>query len=60
MPRVPVSSRALTQPQRSQWVIASSRKDASETSLAVLVLKDRDSRTILAHPVLRKGRSHED
>eukprot|EP00969_Alexandrium_andersonii_P351776 15436195-Alexandrium_andersonii.AAC.1 len=35
-------------------------KDASETSLTVLVLKDRDSRTILAHPVLRKGRLHED
>eukprot|EP00969_Alexandrium_andersonii_P110534 4878191-Alexandrium_andersonii.AAC.1 len=35
-------------------------KDASETSLTVLVLKDRDSRAILAHPVLRKGRLHED
>eukprot|EP00969_Alexandrium_andersonii_P310651 13727517-Alexandrium_andersonii.AAC.1 len=34
-------------------------KDASETSLAVLVLKDRDSRAILAHPVLRKGHLHE-
>ena len=31
-------------------------KDASETPLTVLVLKDRDSLSILAHPVLRKGR----
>eukprot|EP00969_Alexandrium_andersonii_P149000 6588746-Alexandrium_andersonii.AAC.1 len=35
-------------------------KDASETSLTVLVLKDRDSQAILAHPVLRKGCLHED
>eukprot|EP00969_Alexandrium_andersonii_P212445 9381219-Alexandrium_andersonii.AAC.1 len=35
-------------------------KDAPETSLAVLVLKDRDCRAILAHPVLRKGCLHED
>eukprot|EP00969_Alexandrium_andersonii_P258601 11433576-Alexandrium_andersonii.AAC.1 len=35
-------------------------KDASETCLAVLVLKDRDSRAVLAHPVLLKGRLHED
>eukprot|EP00969_Alexandrium_andersonii_P098129 4332185-Alexandrium_andersonii.AAC.1 len=35
-------------------------KDASETSLTVLVLKDCDSRAILAHPVLRKGRLRED
>eukprot|EP00969_Alexandrium_andersonii_P336249 14862917-Alexandrium_andersonii.AAC.1 len=35
-------------------------KDASGASLAVLVLKDRDPRAILAHPVLRKGRLHED
>eukprot|EP00969_Alexandrium_andersonii_P226930 10021004-Alexandrium_andersonii.AAC.1 len=35
-------------------------KDASETSLTVLVLKDRDTRAILAHPVLRKGRLRED
>eukprot|EP00969_Alexandrium_andersonii_P164827 7286030-Alexandrium_andersonii.AAC.1 len=34
-------------------------KDASETSLAVLALKGRDSRAILAHPVLRKGRLRE-
>eukprot|EP00969_Alexandrium_andersonii_P317230 14014736-Alexandrium_andersonii.AAC.1 len=26
----------------------------------VLVLKDRDSRAILARPVLRKGRLHDD
>eukprot|EP00969_Alexandrium_andersonii_P150962 6675305-Alexandrium_andersonii.AAC.1 len=35
-------------------------KDGSETSLAVLVFKDRDSRAILAHPVLRNGRLRED
>eukprot|EP00969_Alexandrium_andersonii_P134024 5928575-Alexandrium_andersonii.AAC.1 len=35
-------------------------KDASETSLTVLALKDRDPRAILAHPVLRKGRLRED
>eukprot|EP00969_Alexandrium_andersonii_P236383 10435930-Alexandrium_andersonii.AAC.1 len=35
-------------------------KDGSETSLTVLVIKDRDSRAILAHPVLRKGRLRED
>eukprot|EP00969_Alexandrium_andersonii_P030827 1345843-Alexandrium_andersonii.AAC.1 len=35
-------------------------KDASETSLTVLALKDRESRAILARPVLRKGRLHED
>eukprot|EP00969_Alexandrium_andersonii_P204919 9055764-Alexandrium_andersonii.AAC.1 len=35
-------------------------KDGSETSLAVLVIKDRDSRAILAHPVLCKGRPRED
>eukprot|EP00969_Alexandrium_andersonii_P073176 3228390-Alexandrium_andersonii.AAC.1 len=34
-------------------------KDASETSLTVLALKDRDSCAILAHPVLRKGRRRE-
>eukprot|EP00969_Alexandrium_andersonii_P355659 15444897-Alexandrium_andersonii.AAC.1 len=34
-------------------------KGASETSLTVLVLKDRDSRVSLAHPVLRIGRLHE-
>eukprot|EP00969_Alexandrium_andersonii_P192617 8509006-Alexandrium_andersonii.AAC.1 len=35
-------------------------KDASETSLTVLVLKDRDSRAILARPALCKGRLRED
>eukprot|EP00969_Alexandrium_andersonii_P266612 11783574-Alexandrium_andersonii.AAC.1 len=35
-------------------------KDGSETCLTVLVIKDRDSRAILAHPVLREGRLHED
>eukprot|EP00969_Alexandrium_andersonii_P196316 8673099-Alexandrium_andersonii.AAC.1 len=35
-------------------------KDGSETSLTVLVIKDRDSRAIPAHPVLCKGRLHED
>eukprot|EP00969_Alexandrium_andersonii_P152061 6724387-Alexandrium_andersonii.AAC.1 len=32
-------------------------KDGSDVSLTVLVLKDRASRAILSHPVLRKGRS---
>eukprot|EP00969_Alexandrium_andersonii_P258543 11431137-Alexandrium_andersonii.AAC.1 len=35
-------------------------KDRSETSLTVLVIKDRGSRAILAHPVLCKGRLHDD
>eukprot|EP00969_Alexandrium_andersonii_P070375 3105914-Alexandrium_andersonii.AAC.1 len=35
-------------------------KDTSETILTVLVIKDRDSRAILAHQVLRKGRLHDD
>eukprot|EP00969_Alexandrium_andersonii_P182610 8068785-Alexandrium_andersonii.AAC.1 len=35
-------------------------KDGSETSLTVLVIKDRGSRAILARPVLRKGRLRED
>eukprot|EP00975_Prorocentrum_lima_P004884 1063982-Prorocentrum_lima.AAC.1 len=35
-------------------------KDTSETTLMVLVIKDRDSRAIMAHPVLRKGRLHDD
>eukprot|EP00969_Alexandrium_andersonii_P351454 15435465-Alexandrium_andersonii.AAC.1 len=35
-------------------------KDTSDTTLTVLVVKDRDSRAILAHPVLRKGRLHDD
>eukprot|EP00969_Alexandrium_andersonii_P038743 1698042-Alexandrium_andersonii.AAC.1 len=30
-------------------------KDTSETSLTVFVLKDRDPRAFLAHPVLCKG-----
>eukprot|EP00969_Alexandrium_andersonii_P193203 8533256-Alexandrium_andersonii.AAC.1 len=35
-------------------------KDTSQASLTVLVVKDRDSRAILAHPVLCKGRLHSD
>eukprot|EP00969_Alexandrium_andersonii_P217762 9619227-Alexandrium_andersonii.AAC.1 len=35
-------------------------KDGSDASLTVLVIKDRDSRAILARPVLRKGRLHDD
>eukprot|EP00969_Alexandrium_andersonii_P158874 7019162-Alexandrium_andersonii.AAC.1 len=35
-------------------------KDGSDASLTVLVGKDRDSRAILAHPVLRSGRLHDD
>eukprot|EP00975_Prorocentrum_lima_P045904 9602549-Prorocentrum_lima.AAC.1 len=35
-------------------------KDTSQESLTVLVLKDRDSRAIIAHPVLCKGRLHSD
>eukprot|EP00969_Alexandrium_andersonii_P105034 4634508-Alexandrium_andersonii.AAC.1 len=35
-------------------------KDGSGTSLTVLALKDRNSRAILARPVLRKGRLRED
>eukprot|EP00969_Alexandrium_andersonii_P135783 6007037-Alexandrium_andersonii.AAC.1 len=35
-------------------------KDGSETSLTVLVIKDRGSRAILAHPALGKGRLHDD
>eukprot|EP00969_Alexandrium_andersonii_P027123 1182625-Alexandrium_andersonii.AAC.1 len=35
-------------------------KDGSDTSVAVLVIKDRDSRAILAHPVLRKGPLRDD
>eukprot|EP00969_Alexandrium_andersonii_P210340 9291660-Alexandrium_andersonii.AAC.1 len=35
-------------------------KDRSETTATVLVIKGRDSRAILAHPVLRKGRALED
>eukprot|EP00969_Alexandrium_andersonii_P086355 3806991-Alexandrium_andersonii.AAC.1 len=31
-------------------------KDTSDTILTVLVIRDRDSRAILAHPVLCKGR----
>ena len=33
-------------------------KDTSDKSLTVLVIKDRNSRAILAHPVLCKGRQH--
>eukprot|EP00969_Alexandrium_andersonii_P141066 6238246-Alexandrium_andersonii.AAC.1 len=35
-------------------------KNTSETTLTVLVIKDRDSRAIMARPVLRKGRLHVD
>eukprot|EP00969_Alexandrium_andersonii_P077485 3417218-Alexandrium_andersonii.AAC.1 len=35
-------------------------KDTSDATLRVLVIKDRDSRAILARPVLRKGRLHDD
>eukprot|EP00969_Alexandrium_andersonii_P318783 14081939-Alexandrium_andersonii.AAC.1 len=35
-------------------------QDGSGASLTVLVIKDRDSRAILAHPVLRKGRLRDD
>eukprot|EP00969_Alexandrium_andersonii_P028846 1259463-Alexandrium_andersonii.AAC.1 len=35
-------------------------KDGSDASLTVLVIKDRDSRAILARPVLRKGRLRDD
>eukprot|EP00969_Alexandrium_andersonii_P067986 2998935-Alexandrium_andersonii.AAC.1 len=35
-------------------------KDTSETTLTVLVIKVRDSRAIMAHPVLRKGRLRDD
>eukprot|EP00969_Alexandrium_andersonii_P192881 8520296-Alexandrium_andersonii.AAC.1 len=35
-------------------------KDGSDTSLTVLVTKDRGSKAILAHPVLRKGRLRDD
>eukprot|EP00969_Alexandrium_andersonii_P140580 6217982-Alexandrium_andersonii.AAC.1 len=34
--------------------------DGSDTSSTVLVTKDRNSRAILAHPVLRKGRLRDD
>eukprot|EP00969_Alexandrium_andersonii_P159058 7026958-Alexandrium_andersonii.AAC.1 len=35
-------------------------KDGRGTSLTVLVIKDRNSKAILAHPVLRKGRLRDD
>eukprot|EP00969_Alexandrium_andersonii_P031849 1391616-Alexandrium_andersonii.AAC.1 len=35
-------------------------KDGSDTTLTVLAIKDRNSRAILAHPVLCKGRLHDD
>eukprot|EP00969_Alexandrium_andersonii_P114114 5045081-Alexandrium_andersonii.AAC.1 len=35
-------------------------KDTSDATLTVLVIKDRDSRAILARPVLRKGRLRDD
>eukprot|EP00969_Alexandrium_andersonii_P283077 12513753-Alexandrium_andersonii.AAC.1 len=35
-------------------------KDTSDTTLTVLVIKDRNSRAILAHPALCKGRLHDD
>eukprot|EP00969_Alexandrium_andersonii_P243440 10753910-Alexandrium_andersonii.AAC.1 len=39
--------------QRLQWIIASSPRTPARP-------QDRDSRAILAHPVLRKGRLHDD
>eukprot|EP00969_Alexandrium_andersonii_P158584 7006544-Alexandrium_andersonii.AAC.1 len=35
-------------------------KDTSETTPTVLDIKDRDSRAIMAHPVLCKGRLRDD
>eukprot|EP00969_Alexandrium_andersonii_P035330 1547950-Alexandrium_andersonii.AAC.1 len=35
-------------------------KDTSDKTLMVLVTKDRDSRAILARPVLRRGRLRDD
>eukprot|EP00969_Alexandrium_andersonii_P005138 223401-Alexandrium_andersonii.AAC.1 len=35
-------------------------KDTSDATSAVLVIQDRDSRAILAHPALRKGRLRDD
>eukprot|EP00969_Alexandrium_andersonii_P318989 14091914-Alexandrium_andersonii.AAC.1 len=35
-------------------------KNTSDTTLTVLVVKDRNSRAILAHPVLCKGRLRDD
>eukprot|EP00969_Alexandrium_andersonii_P145643 6441625-Alexandrium_andersonii.AAC.1 len=35
-------------------------KDTSDATLTVLVIKDRDSRAILAHPALCKGRLRDD
>eukprot|EP00969_Alexandrium_andersonii_P238296 10517709-Alexandrium_andersonii.AAC.1 len=35
-------------------------KDTSDVALTVLVIKDRDSRAILARPVLCKGRLRDD
>eukprot|EP00969_Alexandrium_andersonii_P156863 6934514-Alexandrium_andersonii.AAC.1 len=35
-------------------------KDGSDAPLTVLVIKDRDSRAFLAHPVLRKGCLRDD
>eukprot|EP00969_Alexandrium_andersonii_P251799 11128243-Alexandrium_andersonii.AAC.1 len=54
---VPPGTRSVPEAAMGYCFLA---KDASETSLTVLVLKDRDSRAVLAHPVLRKGRLRED
>eukprot|EP00969_Alexandrium_andersonii_P281489 12443647-Alexandrium_andersonii.AAC.1 len=35
-------------------------ENTSDATLTVLVIKDRGSRAILAHPVLRKGRLRDD
>eukprot|EP00969_Alexandrium_andersonii_P270488 11955315-Alexandrium_andersonii.AAC.1 len=35
-------------------------KDGNDASLTALAIKDRESRAILAHPVLCKGRLHDD
>eukprot|EP00969_Alexandrium_andersonii_P244274 10793017-Alexandrium_andersonii.AAC.1 len=35
-------------------------RDTSDSTLTILAIQDRDSRAILAHPVLRQGRLHDD
>eukprot|EP00969_Alexandrium_andersonii_P202482 8946534-Alexandrium_andersonii.AAC.1 len=48
---------AVPEVAMDSWFLA---KDGRGASLAVLVVKDRGSRAILAHPVLRKGRLRDD
>eukprot|EP00969_Alexandrium_andersonii_P364584 15464434-Alexandrium_andersonii.AAC.1 len=60
MPRAPVfppGTHAVPEAAMGYCFLA---KDGSDTSLTVLVLKDRSSRAILARPVLCKGRLRED